>query len=48
MKTFIEIFIEHINELTTNEQLHNNVFIKFEKHDRTIYVLHEISRMNEI
>ena len=29
MKTFIEIFIEHINELTTNRLLHDNTFINF-------------------
>ena len=29
MKTFIEIFIEHINELTANRQLHDNIFTDF-------------------
>ena len=39
MKTFIEVFIEHINELTTNQQLHNNISINFRKNDETIHIL---------
>ena len=31
MKTFVEVFIEHINKLIINQQLHNNVFISFLK-----------------
>ena len=39
MKTFVEIFIEHINESITNRQLHDDVFINFRKSDKTIYIL---------
>ena len=39
MKTFVKIFIEHINELITNRQLHNNVFINFRKNDETVYIV---------
>ena len=31
MKAFVETFIEHINKLTTNQQLHNDFFINFRK-----------------
>ena len=48
MKTFVEIFIEYIDELTTNWQLYENVFINFQKSNGTIYIVNEISQMNKI
>ena len=39
MKTFVEIFIEYIDELITNRQLHDNVFTDFRKNDETIHII---------
>ena len=39
MKTFVEVFIEHIKELITNRQLYDDVFTNFRKNDEIIHVL---------
>ena len=39
MKTFVEVFIEHISESTTNRQLHDNVLTNLWKNDEIIYIL---------
>ena len=41
MKTFVEIFIKHIDESTINQQLHDNVFTNFRKNDETIHILNQ-------
>ena len=48
MKTFIEIFIEHISESTMNRQLYDDVFINFRKNNETIHILNQILRASKI
>ena len=39
MRTFVEVFIKYINELTTNRQLYDDVFINFRKNDEIVYII---------
>ena len=39
MKIFVEVFIEHIDELTTNRQLYNNTFTDFRKSNETVHIV---------
>ena len=39
MRTFVEIFIEHINKLITNQQVYDDVLISFQKSNETVHAL---------
>ena len=48
MKTFIEIFIEQINESITNRQLYNDVFTNFRRNNEIVHILNQTSQTNKI